>query len=87
MVGIIKVLANTVTVNTSNTSVGSHLVRLLNTDTVFGLITIFDTIANSQIGTFQMVPNEVVYLQLRNGQVITGNNATKVFATPVAFTY
>ena len=83
--GIIKVAGNTVAVNTTNTAVSYKLVRILNTDTVPTLITVFDTVSNTQVGTFQIAPNADIVLEKRVTDVLTCNNATKAFANPIGF--
>ena len=85
MVEQLKILGNTIAVGRSNNSInGAKLVRLLNSDTVLGLVTLYDTVANVQIGTVQLGPNEYFNLKKRTTDVITANNATKMLATPIS---
>ena len=85
MIEQLKILANTIAVGTSNNSIGgAKLVSLLNTDTVNGLITLFDTVANVQVATVQLAPNERFNLKKRTTDVITANNATKMLATTIS---
>jgi len=85
MIEQLKILANTIAVGTSNNSIGgAKLVSLLNTDTVNGLITLFDTVANVQVATVQLAPNERFNLKKRTTDVITANNATKMLATAIS---
>jgi len=85
MTEYLKVLANTVAVGTTNNTIsGAKYVSLLNTDTVLGLVTTFDTVANVQIGNIQLAPNERFNLRKRTTDAITANSATKMLATPIS---
>ena len=88
MTSTVKVLANTVAIGTSNNAVSNaKCVRILNADTARALVTIFDTEASVQIGTVQLVPNEVVNLVKKPTDALTSNNASLTLATPIALTH
>jgi hypothetical protein len=88
MTQIVKLLANTAAIGTSNTSVGNaRLVRVLNTVNTAALITLFSTLANTQIGTYVLNPLTEVVIQKKGSEVLTSNNAATVLGVPVASTY
>lgn len=85
MAEVIKVLANTVPIGTSNNLVSSaRMLRILNIDTVAAMVTVFDTVANTQLGTIPIAPNGIIYLSKKKTDAVTSNNATLTLATRVA---
>lgn len=87
MTVIMKVLANTVAIGTANNTIGSaRNIRIVNTDTVAAMITIYDTNANTQIGSIPVMPNGDLYLSKRKTDAITSNNATLTLATNITTT-
>jgi hypothetical protein len=86
MTVIMKVLANTIAIGTANTIGSAKLVRIVNTDTVAAMITIYDTVANTQVGTIPVMPNGEVYLTKKKTDALTSNNATLTLATQVTTT-
>ena len=82
---VYKVLANTIPIGTSNNTLNSaRMLRIINADTVPALITVYDTVANTQLGTLIMVKDEVITLSKKKTDAITSNNATLTFASRVA---
>jgi hypothetical protein len=88
MVRTIKVLANTVTIGTSNTDVGkARVLRLLNANTSASrLITISDPVANAQVGSLQLLPNSEATIEKRSTYVIAANDAAGVTGVSIGFT-
>jgi hypothetical protein len=73
---IIKILANTVTI-TANTDLGSaRLVRVVNLDANAALLTVSDTVGNTQIGTDVLAPGREVTLQKKKTDVVSSNNSS-----------
>jgi hypothetical protein len=73
---VIKVLANAVTI-TANANVGlARFVRVLNGDANLALITVSDTVANSQIGTYVLGVGAEVTIQKARTDVISSNNSS-----------
>jgi hypothetical protein len=88
MTQIVKVLANTAVLGAANTDVGRHrLVRVLNTGNTVALVTLSDTNANSQIGSYAIAPGFDVVIQKEFDNVLSSNNAATVLAVPLAYTY
>jgi hypothetical protein len=86
MVQVLKPIANSVSVGTTNTAINYKLVYLVNTDTVVSLISLFDPVANAQYATTYIPPNTGVGVQLKSANtLITANGSGKVFATPAGF--
>ena len=81
----LKLLSNSVTLGTSNSSVsGAKLVRLLAKSPV--VVKVFDAISNEQIGSVEMLGNTVLVLQKEVTDVLASNDQTNCVAVSVAFT-
>jgi hypothetical protein len=86
---ITKLLSNTVTISTSNDANGSvfsaKLVRVLALSPL--LITLHDTVANSQIGSVVMSGNSVMHIKKNSTDILVANDAANCLAVSVAFTH
>ncbi len=88
MTSTIKLLANSQAITTTNNSIGSaKLVRIVNTDTATALITLFDTVANTQLGTITVGPSQELFLQKAKTDAIVSNNNTLTLASKIGFSY
>jgi hypothetical protein len=84
MTATIKLLANTVTLDTSNNTIGgARVVRLLARSPI--LITQFDTVANVQVGTIQMLGNSELTLVKKPTDWLTSNDAANCVAVAIAY--
>jgi len=84
MVGSFRILGSTVALSSNSTVSSAKCVRIRNIDTVDALITHSDVVANAIIGTVQLAPSEIVYLDKKAAEVFQSNNATqKTLVTPV----
>jgi hypothetical protein len=82
---IIKPAANSVTIGTTNTAIGYSFVRLVNSDTTnMALITLFDTLANTQAATVHMLPNSELIIEKARSDALTANLSNKVYGCAVA---
>jgi len=86
MVASIKVTGSTTTIGTANTTLSNaKAMRLRNTDSVDCVVTVSDTVANVVLGTVQLAPSEIIYVEKKAAEVISSNNATsKTLANPCA---
>jgi hypothetical protein len=85
MVASIKLLGTTTFLSSNTTLNNAKCVRVRNIDTVDALITVSDTVQNITLGTVQIAPNEVIYVDKRASEVISSNNATnKTIVSPCA---
>lgn len=86
MVASIKLTGSGTTIGTANTTLSNaKCMRLRNTDTVDCVVTVSDTVANTILGTVQLAPSEILYLDKRALEVVSSNNGTsKLLATPCA---
>jgi hypothetical protein len=81
----VKLLSNSVTLGTSNSSVsGAKLVRLLAKSPV--VVKVFDTVANVQVGSVEMLANSVLVLQKKVTDVLASNDASNCVAVSVSYT-
>jgi len=85
MVASIKLTGTTVFLSSNTTLNNAKCVRVRNIDTVDALISVSDVVLNVTLGTVQIAPNEVIYVDKRASEVISSNNATsKTLANPCA---
>jgi hypothetical protein len=85
---IVKVLANTAVIGTSNTSVANNrLVRVLNVANTPALLTISNLTANTLVGTYVVAAGGEVVIQKARDDVFSSNNAATVLGVPVAYSY
>lgn len=81
---VIKLLGNTVTIN-SNTTVGrARLVCVTNVGSNLAIITLANPVANVQIGNYNLVAGNEVILQKAPDHVLSSNSAS-VVGVPVAY--
>lgn len=86
MTAVTKLLANTVTLSTSNNTVGgARLVRIVNVGATAALITHFDVTANAQVGTYLLLANTDVCIEKMPVDWLTSNNAGNVQAVSIAY--
>lgn len=83
MASTIKLLANSANVTTTNTTSVAKNLYIVNTDTVPALITVFDTVANTQYASIIIAAGGNFILRKAVTDVFTANNSTKCFFTPV----
>jgi len=85
MVGSVKLLGTTVFLSANTTMNNQKCIRVRNIDSVDALITVSDTVLNIALGTVQIAPNEVIYVDKRATEVISSNNSTsKTICSAVA---
>src|SRR5262245_48955011 len=80
----IKLTGTTTTIGTANTTLNNaKCLRLRNTNTVDCVVTVSDTNANVILGTVQLAPSEILYLEKKALEVLSSNNGTsKLLANP-----
>jgi imidazolonepropionase-like amidohydrolase len=88
MTQIVKALANTAAIGTSNTSVANtRLVRVLNVANTPALLTISNLTANAQVGSYVVGAGAEIVIRKKRDDVLFPNNAATVLGVPIAFSY